>query len=204
MTSEFIEGFLSFLCNFLWIFEIWKPYQKPKTIFSSVFLFILPVLYTIFVKCFTFFLVDFLDPTNRLFILRLRTEVALAMKIINCVLQNDKWQQIYNEIRKFHIKSNSERKTGVDSHSRILQNFDYIAIVGAFLKALFPVIEGISSLIYSGWYPGLMMSVEIKILRHCFIQMKGDTIVHLELIKKIHENFVNGFEFFDETFEKQT
>lgn len=159
-TGMFIKGISNFLCYSLWCFGLWKPFNGSKLqmasycSYSVVFLFIFSVLYTFFMVCNIFFLTDFSDLTNRLFMSL--TEAALVIKVINFFIYNDEWQHIYNDIRDFGIKTSEERQI-VESSGRQLRLIDYIyfflADFNVFITAMLSILNG--TLLYSSWYPGL-------------------------------------------------
>lgn len=158
-SGMFIKGITKFLCNSLWVFGLWKPFNRSKLemslycIYSVVFLFIFSLLYTFFMVCNIFFLTDFSDLTNRLFMSL--TETALVIKIINFFVYNDEWQQINEEIQNFRIKSKNEGQM-VASSGRLMRNLDFVYFFLTYFNvmttALLSGLGGI--LLYSGWYPG--------------------------------------------------
>lgn len=159
-TSVYINKITSFLCNILWIFGLWKPYGQSSlrmytyTIFSIVFLFIFAIIYTILMICNIFFITDFADLTNRLYMSL--TELALTIKLFNFFVHNREWQEILNEIKEFRIVSSQDERI-IQQRANIFLTivFVYFIFPNCALHALgtAPLITGRKNLIFSGWYP---------------------------------------------------
>lgn len=113
-TSLYIKRITRFLCNVLWVLGLWKPNEKSSfrqicySSYSVVFLFIFSIIYTLSMVVNIFFLNDFSDLTNRLYMSL--TEAALAIKVITFFVHNREWQKVLTDIKQFHIKSSNDEQ----------------------------------------------------------------------------------------------
>lgn len=161
-TESYIKTTKNPFRNILRIFGLWKPLAKPKWLqliyssYSIIFLSIFSIIYTSLMVINIFFLTDFSDLTNRLFMSL--TEAALAIKVINFFFKNREWQQILTDIESFHITSLEEERILKKRINifRILICMYYVfpnLTVHAF--GITPLVSGAKEPIFSGWYPGL-------------------------------------------------
>lgn len=159
LTSAFITRISSFLCNTLWFLGLWNPYSESHlkmasySIYSTVLLFVFPILYSFFMVCSIFLLTDLSDLSDRLFMSL--AETALTIKAINFIMNNREWQLIFKEIKEFRIKSTWEQQIVTNRH-RLFQKIAFFYLFNAncygFLMALIAALNG--QMMYSGWYPG--------------------------------------------------
>lgn len=160
--SDFIKGYSKFLCNFLRILGLWKPFDKSKlqiviySMYAVIFLSAFIVVYISFMVLNIFFLTDFKDFSNRIYISL--TGLALAIKVINFFMENNDWQNVYTGIKEFRVKSNTERQT-VEGRAHIIQRINYfyyfLSNSYAILIALVTIYQGATKLMYSARYPGI-------------------------------------------------
>lgn len=108
LTSLYIKRITWFLCNILQVLGLWKPNKESNwrfyySSYAIVFIFIFSIIYTVSMVVNIFFLTDFSDLTNRLYMSL--TEVALVIKVITFFVNNREWQQILTDIKQFSINS---------------------------------------------------------------------------------------------------
>lgn len=161
-TSVYIGSMRNHFCNIFRVLGLWNPFQKPKWMqvayssYSVVFLSVFSIIYTILMVVNIFFLTDFADLTNRLFMSL--TEAALAIKVLNFFFNNREWQQILTEIESFRIKSMKE-ETIIRRRTRIIQIVVMMYYIFPNLTVhafgVTPLFNGAKSIPFSGWYPGL-------------------------------------------------
>lgn len=160
-TSVYIVKITNWLCGMLWSFGLWKPFEKSNwqqflySSYSIIFLTIFSVIYAALMVCDIFFLTDFTDLTNRLYMSL--TEAALVIKVINFFLNNRDWQKCLSDLKDFRIKSLAEERI-MQKSARIF----YIMMSVYFLcpncsvhaLGITPLFSTETTLMYTGWYPG--------------------------------------------------
>lgn len=160
-TSLYTTRITRFLCTILRTLGLWKPIEKSElqqfiySAYSVVFLLFFSIVYALMLVLDIFFLTDFSDLTNRLFMSL--TEAALAIKVINFFFNNREWQQILTNINKFPINSSNDEKI-IKQRVWIFQIVDYVYFFfpncAAHALGISPLFMEKTKLIFSGWYPG--------------------------------------------------
>lgn len=158
-TSVFITRVSNFFYKIMWILGLWKPYNESQLkmasyfIYSSVLILFFPIIYAFFMVCDIFFLTNFSDLSDRLYMSLV--EIALLIKVLHFVMYNAEWQLIFKEIKEFRINSDEEQEI-VEVRHRLFQKFLFIYFFNAYiygsLMALIAALNG--NTMYSGWYPG--------------------------------------------------
>lgn len=160
-TEVFTKPIRTFLCRILFVFGLWKPFEKPKlrqylySLYSVVFLAIFSIMYTASMVVNIFLLTDFSELSNRLFMSL--TEAALAVKVINFFLNNREWQLILSQLNDFRTKCARDEEV-LSSRIRLIsiamKAFICNVQICVNATAFIPLLVGTKNLLYSGWYPG--------------------------------------------------
>lgn len=160
-TRVYIKRTTDFLCDILLILGLWKPFKRSTTIFflystySIVFLCFFAMIYAASMVCNIFFLTDFSDLTNRLYMSL--TEAALVIKIINFSINNSEWQHILHDIENYRIISLKDEQI-IRKRTWIFQLVIYVYFFlpnfATHALGMSPLFSGTKSLAFSGWYPG--------------------------------------------------
>lgn len=161
-TSEDIQGIISFFSNSLWAMGLWKPFDKPAvkiflySAYAVTFLTIFSMMYTTFMVCGIYFITDYSDLTNRLYMSL--TEAALLIKVLNFYVHNREWQRILSDIEEFQLHTPDDHKI-VRLNARLFQTvlYVYFCVSNIAVHALCtaPLFSDKTVLAFSGWYPGL-------------------------------------------------
>lgn len=160
-TSAYTKPIQTFLCGLLFIFGLWKPFEKPRwyqilySTYSVVMLTIFSLIYTVLMVVNIFNMTESATISERLFMSL--TEAALAVKIINFFFSNRDWQLILTELNNFEIESAKDDKI-IYSSVRIfliaMRTYFCNVQMAFHASGIVPLIGGAKELLFSGWYPG--------------------------------------------------